>query len=250
MEGPNPFADGVQEDDYESDFQRLDSPPPVLPSDTGNAKINPASNGQYADLYHVDLDTLKSRLKAALIAQKIDQEGPFRPDLYAPVWVTMTAAAAHFYVRSLLVLIMSLIEGHIPSIMSRTHTIIPYMAFAFSYVSVSPALVHVLAKFVFKIKSDWGLVELVSLYGYSMTIWVALAAVNIVFIPLQTVLPNLFSIPMYWTRIMVGVIHTAFFFYRQFKTDDESDLKKLYITVVAVSALSAVILKLMSNSLT
>ncbi|CEP63970.1 Yip5p LALA0_S09e06634g [Lachancea lanzarotensis] len=259
MDSPNPFLDDFDDDfsgaaesgDYGAAYQRPNSPPPVLPADASNAKTNSKVSGRYAALYQVDANVLKSRLKSALTLQKLQSNGSdFEPDLYAPVWITMTAAAAHFYAHSLYDLIVSLIQGQISSSTSSGRLITPYMIFAFSYTAFSSALVHILARFVLKIKSEFGLIEMVSLYGYSMTIWVPLAAVNLVLMPLGFLLPHLFSVLVYWARILVGVAHTAIFFYQQFKTEEEgSDRQKLYITTLTVSALCGALLQLTSSSL-
>ncbi|SCU81949.1 LAFA_0C08152g1_1 [Lachancea sp. 'fantastica'] len=259
MDSPNPFLDDVDDNfsdsletgDYGAAFQRPNSPPPVLPADANNVKTNSSSSGQYAALYQIDTDTFRSRLLTALKARKIQTDGGrFEPDLYSPVWVTMTAAAAHFYVRSLFNFLVSFVVGRSTKATSAGRLVTPYMVFAISYTAFSPALVHILARFVLKVKSEFGLIELISLYGYSMAIWIPLALVNLILLPLEFLIPHLFTVVIYWTRIMVGLAHTAIFFYQQFKTEDqESDWKKLFITTLAVSTLCGALLELTSSAL-
>ncbi|SCU84999.1 LANO_0C03048g1_1 [Lachancea nothofagi CBS 11611] len=247
MEEPNPFADDFLSD-YGSATPQTETGPQV-PVDFNSSKQNTTSSGKYADLYQIDGDSLKRRLRAALLLQKVQPEGKFETDLYAPVWVTITVAVALYYSRTLPEFFLGLLRGDPPS--EASHKLTPYLIVLALYSICSPVLARVLARYVFKIDSDWGVLELICIYGYSIVIWVPLALVMMVLRPFGEIAPNLFKILAVSIIAGVGVGHTVFFFFRQFKTEGEEEnagWKVLWVISVAVGLACSVILTLAFGS--
>ncbi|SCU90826.1 LADA_0F06634g1_1 [Lachancea dasiensis] len=251
MDEPNPFADDYVANDYAKNSygSAIDGPmssEAPISADLHTAKGGTPSGGKYAELYQVEDELLRSRLKSALKLQSLESEGVYEPDLYAPTWVTLTVAAALYLSRSLSTLVLGLIHGLPPSVAG--HELMPYLVMVPFYGLATPLVVHIVARFLFKIQSGWGIVELVSIYGYSMVIWVPLAAAFFVLRLLVDLLPGAVLLVGHITVATVGVLHTTLFLYRQFKGPEESDGKKLWAIAASVSAICAATLRLAFNS--
>ena len=219
MEEPNPFADestrhyGTTIADSIPDDVALDITPVKTSADIPSAST-------YADYYQVDYEKLRARIKCAIAAKSLkENEGgeELEPELYAPVWVTVCAGLAGYVARGVVEFLWSLATGQAPLQEVGQHRLAPGLLVAFFYTWGCPLVVRTVARVVLKLDLEGTLLTLVTIYGYSLVVWVPIVVLRATFSVLRAKTGSVLFMGAMLAVQAAGIAHSVVFFHRQLK---------------------------------
>lgn len=254
MDEPNPFEDQPVRN-YGANTQ--ESPVADVPVDVLPAKAPAGSTtapSYYASCYQIDYETFCARVKCALTLRSLrdtdaearnesEPAGKMEPDLYGPVWLAACAGLANYAATTLARVVRSAALGQ-----SLAHPgdrrLVSALIIAYLYAWGTPAVVHLMARLVLKLELQWPLVSLITLYGYSLAVWVPLVALTgVLRVALANALPRAAVWAAVWSVRALGLLHSGAFFYRQLCSGEESaQSRPLLVTCLVAGAASAQLL--------
>ncbi|CUS22678.1 LAQU0S06e03510g1_1 [Lachancea quebecensis] len=254
MDEPNPFEDQPTRN-YGANPQESAVPDvPVDPLPAKNLAGSITAPSYYASCYQIDYEKFRARVKCALTLHPLHETDTearneselareIEPDLYGPVWLAACTGLASYAATTLTRVVRSAVMGQRLA-HPGDRRLVTALVIAYLYAWGTPAVVHVMARLVLKLESQWPLTRLITVYGYSLAVWIPLVALTGV---LRVVLAHGSSRTALWATVWgvraLGLLHSGAFFYRQIcGGGEDAQSRPLLVTCLAASAVSALLL--------